>query len=493
MPLRAALAHFAQTQPDKLAVSIDARSVSFRDLYERSQRLDGFLAALERQERSRAAVQDVPLIAIHLGNHAALPELLAAALAGSCCVMLLDPLLPEATVQATLDRLPPDALFTASGDATFNIKAPIFSVTSHDSLDPLIAAGTIPSKPPSPTDPFMVAFTSGTTSTPKAFARDRTSWQRSLARGHTHFATHTGLSTLAPGPLVHGLSLYALAETLHAGASFHAMGKFSAEGVASIVASEDIKRMVCVPTMLEALSVHGAHLPQLSQITTAGAKLNPDLLVKTRGVAPSAEITEYYGASELGFVTTVTHHTDNGDAQSVGPCFPEVEIDIRSPDEDGNGEVWVKSDLIIEDYLWRDDDRGFRREGNWSTVGDIGRMIGGALHLTSRAGGMVTSGGNNIYLEEVAAHLRRHPAIQDAVVLGIADRYLGTKLVAIVSGVSRLEHAKLLRHCQTGLQKYKIPRDMYRVSDWPMTSSGKIATGQLEAWIEEKDDRLAPL
>ena len=123
MPLRAALAHYAETQPDKLAVSIDGRGVSFRDLYERSQRLDGFLATLERQERSHASVQDVPLIAIHLGNHAALPELLAAALAGSCCVMLLDPLLPEATVQATLDRLPPDALFTASGDATFTIKA----------------------------------------------------------------------------------------------------------------------------------------------------------------------------------------------------------------------------------------------------------------------------------------------------------------------------------------------------------------------------------
>ena len=57
--------------------------------------------------------------------------------------MLLDPLLPEATVQATLDRLPPDALFTASGDATFTITAPVFSVTSQESLDPLIAAGTI--------------------------------------------------------------------------------------------------------------------------------------------------------------------------------------------------------------------------------------------------------------------------------------------------------------------------------------------------------------
>lgn len=492
MPLHKALAQHTETQPDHLAVSLGARDLSFGDLYRRSQALDGFFSTLKRQHRDQ--VQEVPLVAVHLGNHTALPELLAAALAGSCCVMLLDPLLPEARIQDILDRLQPDVLFTAAAGDSLQIKAPVYSVTSYESLDPLIATSPARAASPKPSDPFMVAFTSGTTSTPKAFVRDRASWQRSLARGRTHFGMKAGLSTLAPGPLVHGLSLYAFAETLEAGASFHAMEKFTAEGAADIIAKQEVKRLVCVPTMLEALSQTSPDLPELAQITTAGAKLGPDLLAKTQGFARNAQITEYYGASELGFVTTTTHRAGSTMAQTVGTAFPEVKLDIRHPDTEGNGEIWVKSDLVIEDYLWRDDDSGFRRDSAWSSVGDIGRIEDGYLHLVSRAGGMVTSGGNNIYLDEVSTHLRAHPLIKDAVVLGIEDRYLGIRLVAVIEPANNaITQRALVAHCQSGLQKYKIPRAFYSLLKWPMTTSGKIATGQLKNWILEEDDRLAPL
>ena len=492
MPLHKALAHHAETRPDQLAVSLGARSLSFGELHRRSQALDGFFSTLPRQHRDQA--QEVPLVAVHMGNHTALPELLAAALAGSCCIMLLDPLLPAARIQDILDRLPPDALFTAADGDNFHIKAPVYSVTSHESLDPLIAASPAQATSPTPSDPFMVAFTSGTTSTPKAFARDRASWQRSLGRGRSHFGMHAGLSTLAPGPLVHGLSLYAFAETLEAGASFHAMDKFTAEGAADIIARQKVRRLVCVPTMLEALSQTQPDLPDLAQITTAGAKLPPDLLAKTQDFARNAKITEYYGASELGFVTTITHRAGGTVAQSVGTAFREVTLDIRHPDAEGHGEIWVKSDLVIQDYLWRDDDSGFRRDGAWSSVGDIGRIEGGNLHLISRAGGMVTSGGNNINLDEVSTHLRAHPIIKEAAGLGIEERYLGTRLVAVVEPTdSGITQGALVAHCQSGLQKYKIPRAFYRLAKWPMTTSGKIATGQLNNWILEEDDRLAPL
>lgn len=424
MPLRSALAHHADTRPTQIAVSIGGRDVSYEDLYVRSLKLDGFLAQLPRQDRDFPALQDVPLIAVHLGNHSAMPELLCAALAGSCCVMLLDPLLPDDRVQSILDRLPPDALFTATGAEIFDIAAPVYSLNSYKELDPLIHASKEPSTAPHPLSPFMVAFTSGTTSTPKAFARDRASWQRSLARGRVHFGTHADLSTLSPGPLVHGLSLYAFAETLEAGATFHTMEKFAANGAAALVADREIKRLVCVPTMLEALCQTAQDLPGLTQITSAGAKLSPELLARTGEFAENASVTEYYGASELGFVTTVTHTRRSTSGQSVGHPFPEVEIDIREPDATGNGTVWVKSDLVIQDYLWRDDARGFRRDSDWSTVGDIGHITDGALHLESRAGGMVTSGGNNIYLDEVATHLRSHPGITEVVVLGLPDSYL---------------------------------------------------------------------
>uniref|UniRef100_UPI003519A54F AMP-binding enzyme n=1 Tax=Cognatishimia sp. TaxID=2211648 RepID=UPI003519A54F len=228
--------------------------------------------------------------------------------------------------------------------------------------------------------------------------------------------------------------------------------------------------------------------------TTAGAKLSQNLLAEVQNLAANATLTEYYGASELGFVTTATHGTGIAAPQSVGTPFPGIDIEIRTPDADGNGEVWLRSDLIIDDYLWRDDAHGFRCVDGWSTVGDIGRLEAGALHLVGRAGGMVTSGGNNIYLDQVARHLDTHPDIKTALVLGIPDQYLGTKLVALIEPrAPALSAQDLVDYCQASLQKYKIPRAFFRVSDWPVTSSGKIATKELEMWVTEKDDRLAAL
>lgn len=497
MPLSAALARYAETQPDAPAVQIAGRTMSYGELYVRGLGLNQFLSALPRQQRAQTKVAEVPLIALHLGNAPVIPECLVAALSGEVCVMLLDPLLPQDRIDEILGLLPPDAVLTSQDAAAFPGVAPVFQLNCPSDLDALIAqAPDVETKPADPESPFMVAFTSGTTSRPKAFARDRAGWQRSLARGKVHFGTHPGLHTLSPGPLVHGLSLYAFAETLEAGACFHTMEKFNAAEAAKLIQSHDIPRLVCVPTMLEALERHGVELPQLSQITTAGAKLDDTLLAKAQQIAPNAQITEYYGASELGFVTTITHQQGSlARDQGVGQPFPGITLDIRNPDTDGNGEVWLQSDLKIQDYLWRDDALGFQKQGDWSSVGDIGRLdTHGDLHLISRAGGMVVSGGNNIYPDEVAAYLKSHPAIQNAVVLGHPDSYLGHRLVAILSFEDQpISAADLIAFCQQGLQKYKTPKAFLYVTDWPMTNSGKVSTGQLRDWIEEKDTRLASL
>jgi acyl-CoA synthetase (AMP-forming)/AMP-acid ligase II len=407
--------------------------------------------------------------------------------------MLLDPLLPKERIQEILNRLPPDALFTAS-ETHFDLDGERFQIECTEDLDILVSQSTPTSHQVETSKPFMVAFTSGTTSTPKAFARDRASWQRSLERGRPHFAMNADLATLSPGPLVHGLSLYAFAETLEAGATFYTMEKFDAQEAARMVENSAIKRLVCVPTMLEGISRTGADFSSLTHITTAGAKLNSDLLAKTQNFAQNAKVTEYYGASELGFVSSVTHPANHAQDLGVGTAFPELDIEIRNPDAAGNGEIWVQSDLTIQGYLWQDDVRGFRRADGWSTVGDIGRLIDGNLHLKARAGGMVTTGGNNVYLDEIAAHMDTHPKITHCEILGLPDDYLGTKIIAVIEFSKKQPSLRdLLDYCGQGLQKYKIPRDIYSISSWPMTTSGKISTGQLETWLKEKDPRLAPL
>jgi len=187
---------------------------------------------------------------------------------------------------------------------------------------------------PVATDPngtFLVGFTSGSTSRPKAFARSRRSWQISLEAGRDVFDLYPTLHTLAPGPLSHGLTLYALAETLDIGAAFVTTRQFSASKTAMLLRDGLATRLVAVPSMVTALC-DGTTYPETRQVTTAGAKLDPALLTRARVAFPNAVIIEYYGASELGFVSYSRHDRTTSDAppQAVGHPFPHVDLPLRT-------------------------------------------------------------------------------------------------------------------------------------------------------------------
>lgn len=512
MPLRERLKQHARETPDASAAVIGDRSVTYGALAARANRLDTFISACPSVLRAQSTLGEVPVFGLVMGNHPQVIEFLVAALAGRCCVILLDPLLPDHQLFDILDRLPPDVLFTA-GQAVERFQDrgfPVISIESDDDLETLIAdTPTTETPAPRDEDPFLIAFTSGTTSRPKAFARTRRSWRKSLMAGRAHFGVSPDLHTLSPGPLAHGLSLYAFVETLDAGATFHSLDRFTAEHAWSILANNGLGRLVCVPSVLDALCRHDAAernpLNKLVQVTTSGAKLNDSLLDQLWQIAPNASVTEYYGASELGFVTTVSHHPgQSGHARvgsGVGRAFPGIDIEIRPLEnhgrQDETGTIWVRGDLMIDGYLWQDDHLAFQRIGNWATVGDIGRFDAtGDLQLISRANGMVISGGNNVYPEEINTCLRDHPAIKEACVLGIPDSYLGKALIAVIkfeSSNTAPTLDELIGFCRSNLQKYKVPRQFLTVAEWPMTSSGKISTGRLEEWILEKDDRLVSL
>src|SRR5687768_5801188 len=74
-----------------------------------------------------------------------------------------------------------------------------------------------------PDDAFLIGFTAGTTSTPKAFTRSRRSWQASFDASIEFFGLRSDDKTLAPGPLSASLNLYALSECLYAGTEFHTL------------------------------------------------------------------------------------------------------------------------------------------------------------------------------------------------------------------------------------------------------------------------------
>lgn len=494
MPLSGALERHAAQNPENPAFHLDGRVLSYGALAATARRLHAIFSNLAPDGQSSIG-PDNRLIALVTGNHALFPAAFAAATSGRMCAALIDPHLPEATRQRLLGKIDPDLIVTAEGD-NLHVRAPRRGAAETVAEQ---AEATDPALPEGLADaPFLIVFTSGTTADPKPIIRDRRSWRISLATGAPFFGITAQTSTYAPGPLAHGLALYAMTECLLAGAAFHSTQHFDAHGARETIRRHAVQRLVLVPTMLRRLC-EGAPLENVAAITVAGAKLTAGDHALCGSHFPVAALREYYGASELGFIT-VTAPDDAASSTAVGKAFPGVAISVldaaSTPVPTGEtGTVFVRSPLVATGYLGAGDGAGLARFGALATVGDLGFLeADGTLHLLGRAGGMVLSGGNNIYPSEVEAALQSLPFVRAAHVFGREHADLGSELVAVIEPTAPgLTTAALTTALADLLPRYKQPRRLWLCAKMPTTPSGKVEAKTVRQWVAEESDVLKPL
>ncbi|WP_411033172.1 class I adenylate-forming enzyme family protein [Shinella sp. BYT-45] len=494
MPLSGALERHAAGNPTSPAFHLEGRVLSYGALAATARRLHAAFEALAPAGRSAVGPEN-RLVAILTGNHALFPAAFAAATSGSTCAALIDPHLPEATCRRMLEKLAPDLLVTAEGDGLL-VRDP------HIGAALAVAESEGADAPPLPegadSGPFLIVFTSGTTAAPKPIVRDRRSWRLSLAAGAPFFGIDAATGTYAPGPLAHGLALYAMTETLLAGGAFHSARHFDAAEALATIGGNGIRRLVLVPTMLRRLCA-GAALEGVEAITVAGAKLTAGDHALCARTFPRAALREYYGASELGFIT-VTAPGDPASATAVGKAFPGVKLCVL--DEAGRplpagetGTIFVESPLVATGYLGAGDGAGLSRFGARATVGDLGFLeADGTLHLLGRSGGMVLSGGNNIYPSEVEAALLGLPRVRGAHVFGIDHADLGSELVAVIEPDGPGPAPEALKAAMAAvLPRYKQPRRLWLCRALPVTPSGKVEAKTVRQWVAEASDALERL
>lgn len=357
-----------------------------------------------------------------------------------------------------------------------------------------------------PDAPFLIGLTSGTTSVPKAYSRSRRSWQLSFDASVEFFGLHADDKTLAPGPLAASLNLYALAECLYAGSEFHTLARFDVGDVHAAVSHDGITRLVLVPTMLRILSERGlsggVDASGIRSIICAGSKLDARTLEAARRWAPNATIFEYYGASELSFVSGAGLPPGQQPEQrgtGIGTPFPGVEIRIlddggvQLPDgTDGN--ICVRSGMVSDGYLWGDDGQALQSFDGWHTVGDQGYLEGGTLHMLGRRSDMIITAGTNVYPHEVELALASVPGVAAAVAAGLADELRGQKVVAgIVPSHGGVTATQLKAGVDDVLSRNKRPLEYFALAELPLTDRGKLSRELLLDWIARNDPRIRRL
>ena len=439
----------AKRAPNTTAVVCGGRALTYAELAHEVERLASRLSGRRR-------------VAVILRND---PELLTVVLAGiraGATVMVLDPAWPAETRNQILDAHAPDLL--------------IADATDIPGIENAV-------QQPSANAQFLMGFTSGTTGTPKAFVRTQASWQATFAAAGREFGDLAGSGELAPGPLCHSLTLYAAIETLEAGGTIYLQPHVDAAACVDILRDGRVRSIACVPSMLDLLCAAAiTPVDTPFAIVCAGAKLSAGLRKIIATTFPAARVFEYYGASELSFIS-VAHPDDQPPPDSVGRAFDSVKLAVRR-DDGANaavgevGTVWVQSPMISDGYVGPTDDSGFRQIDGWATVGDRGHLdAAGFLYLAGRENEMLISGGLNIYPQEIESVLAGVPGVTAVAVIGIADARWGQVVGAVVEGTCT--QADLMAACERTLARAKLPRRWFRIADMPRTTSGKIARAKL--------------
>jgi len=465
MPFLNHLRRWSDEQPGESALENGADVLSYADLHGRATAL---------------LPETGDLSTLALPNGAEFVVRLAAGVSGERRCAVLDPAWPAPQAHAVRDRL--QALH-----ATAHVGSALREL------------GDGP-----PDSVFLYGFTSGTTSVPKAFRRTRGSWP--LQDSIDLFGLSRHDRTLIPGAFSTGLSLYALAESLHAGAAVLTMPRFDVGAALASIRHRGVTRIVAVPSALRLIAARGLASGvgggAVANIVSGGARLDADTRRLLTRWAPAATIHEYFGAAELSFVSASkqlpgTVHDDTT-STGVGRPFPGVGVAVRDPAGHDRapgepGTIVVRSSLVCEGYAWGDDGQGFRREGEWNTVGDQGMLdADGTLHYLGRAADMIVTGGHNVYPHEVEAALEAAAGVTAVVVTGQPDAARGTRVIAAVLGDPALRAASL-RGAAGGLAEAKRPRGYYRLTELPLTPAGKISRRLLGQWIDEGDPRAQQL
>ncbi len=154
-----------------------------------------------------------------------------------------------------------------------------------------------------------------------------------------------------------------------------------------------------------------------------------------------------------------------------GCVYAGVPLDGTAIDFD-DGRILIKGPTLFSGYRLRPELTAEVLRDGWFRTQDRGQLVDGRLRVVGRLDDVVISGGVNVTLPSVQARLIEHPAVADAVVLGVPDAEWGTRVVAFVVGDAGRD--ELRDFVAEVLPRTWAPREVMQLSALPMLASGKV-------------------
>jgi 3-oxocholest-4-en-26-oate---CoA ligase len=309
---------------------------------------------------------------------------------------------------------------------------------------------------------------------------------------------------ITPAPLMHATALFTSISVLLAGGTvallpsrrFDAAELFDEAERLSAEVITIAGQAFAVP-MLEALDAAAGRwrLPKLRRIGSSGTMWSTDNKEGLLRHLPHIELADALGSSEAIGVAV---------ARSVaGEIAPSARFEIGDHvavfDDSGariqpgsGDEGWLALFGHIPSGYYKDPERTagtFRIiEGKrWSLPGDLAVVeADGAIRLLGRGSGVINTGGEKVFPEEIEDVIRQHPLVRDVLVLGMPDARLTERVCAIVERWPRRaapDRAVIAAHVRSQLADYKAPRTVV-VAAVPRLENGKPDFAQARRLID---------
>ena len=332
-------------------------------------------------------------------------------------------------------------------------------------------------------DNLFIMYTSGTTGHPKGVV-------------HTHDSVHSAASSwastidvryqdrlLLPLPMFHVAALTTVIFCAMRGVSLISMPQFDATKVWSLIVDERVSIGGAVPAILNFMrqvpEFAELNAPDFRYFITGGAPM-PAALIEMYA-AKNMEVVQGYALTEsCGGGTLLLSDDALRKAGSAGRATMFTDVRVRSDDgvisERGEGEVVIKSDILLKEYWNRPDATLAAFDNGWFRTGDIGEIDDeGYLYIKDRLKDMIISGGENIYPAEIESVIIGIPGVDEVAVIGLADEKWGEIACAIVvADQSEVSEQQIVEFCGTRLARYKLPKKVIFAEAVPRNPTGKI-------------------
>ncbi|WP_136161466.1 long-chain-fatty-acid--CoA ligase [Sphingomonas flavalba] len=235
-----------------------------------------------------------------------------------------------------------------------------------------------------------------------------------------------------------------LNRTVLRGGEIVMLPRFDAPGTLAAVARTKATALPGVPTMYQALldspKIAGADLSSLRVCISGGAPMPAELKARFEA-RTGATVVEGYGLTESAGVVSTNPYEGLNKTGTIGQPIPATHVrlvdkdDPASPAPDGQpGELVFRGPQVMKGYWNRPDDDAAVFVDGWLRTGDVAVIDDdGYIRIVDRLKDMIAVGGFKVFPSQIEAVLYRHPAVREALVIGVADAYHGEVPKAFVT------------------------------------------------------------